>query len=150
MGSDGGIFVANDPLNVSRTYYTDLTAGLGIRQFYKIGISQTDPVIVSGGSQDNGTSVYRADGVWYDWLGADGTESFVDHSDSNILYGTSQRWKVIQIIYDQGASYQLDRPWIFWMMLTEMVLLTAAGSLPFEQDPSEAATLYTLGIPSNI
>ncbi|MFB1039421.1 MAG: hypothetical protein QMC35_03090, partial [Polaribacter sp.] len=46
VGSDGGIFVANDPLNVSSAYYTDLSAGLGIRQFYKIGISQTDPVIV--------------------------------------------------------------------------------------------------------
>ena len=90
VGSDGGIFVANDPLNVSSTYYTDLSAGLGIRQFYKIGISQTNPVIVTGGSQDNGTSVYRADGIWYDWLGADGMETFIDHSDPNILYGTSQ------------------------------------------------------------
>ena len=86
------------------TYYTDLTAGLGIRQFYKIGISQTDPVIVSGGSQDNGTSVYRADGIWYDWLGADGMESFVDHSDSNTMYGTSQNGTLYKS-YDQGASY---------------------------------------------
>lgn len=90
IGSDGGIFVANEPLNVSSTYYTDLTSGLGIRQFYKIGISQTNPVIVTGGSQDNGTSVYRADKTWADWLGADGMETFVDHSNSNILYGTSQ------------------------------------------------------------
>ena len=80
IGSDGGIFVANNPLTVNSTYYTDLTPGLGIRQFYRIGTSQTNPVIVSGGAQDNGTSVYRADKTWVDWLGADGIESFVDLS----------------------------------------------------------------------
>ena len=90
VGSDGGIFVADDPLNVSSSYYRDLTPGLGIRQFYRIGISQTDPVVVSGGSQDNGSSVLTSGGVWRDWLGADGMESFVDKNDSNILYGTSQ------------------------------------------------------------
>ena len=138
IGSDGGIFVANDPLNVSSTYYTDLTSGLGIRQFYKIGISQTDPVIVSGGAQDNGTSVYRADGVWYDWLGADGMETFIDHSNPNVLYGTSQNGTLYKST-NQGASRsrinfgdfdgdnETDGNWI----------------TPFEQDPNVSATLYS-------
>ena len=132
VGSDGGIFVANDPLNVSSTYYTDLTAGLGIRQFYKIGISQTTPVIVSGGSQDNGTSVYRADEKWADWLGADGMETFIDHSDTNIIYGTSQFGSLYKTV-NQGQSYfGLQRPedkegrWV----------------TPFEQDPLVSTTIY--------
>jgi hypothetical protein len=133
VGSDGGIFVANDPLNVSSTYYTDLSAGLGIRQFYKIGISQTDPVIVSGGSQDNGTSVYRADGIWYDWLGADGMETFIDHSDNNIIYGTSQTGVLYKSLNQGEAYFGLPSPedkrgnWV----------------TPFEQDPQVAATIYT-------
>jgi photosystem II stability/assembly factor-like uncharacterized protein len=133
VGSDGGIFVANDPLNVSSTYYTDLSSGLGIRQFYKIGISQTDPVIVSGGSQDNGTSLYRADGNWIDWLGADGMETFVDHSDANIIYGTSQLGHLYKTV-NQGQNYSgLQRPedkegsWV----------------TPFEQDPQVSTTIYT-------
>ena len=133
VGSDGGIFVANDPLNVSSIYYTDLTDGLGIRQFYKIGISQTNPVIVSGGSQDNGTSVYRADGIWYDWLGADGMETFIDHSNPNVMYGTSQNGSLYKST-DQGAtSFGLPSPddksgnWV----------------TPFEQDPNDANTVYT-------
>ena len=69
--SDGGIFVAENSTNVNSNYSRDLTTGMGIRQFYLMGISQTDPVIISAGSQDNGASIYRADGVWYDWLGAD-------------------------------------------------------------------------------
>ena len=133
VGSDGGIFVANDPLNVSSTYYTDLTAGLGIRQFYKIGISQTNPVIVSGGSQDNGTSVYRADGVWYDWLGADGMESFVDHSDSNILYGTSQFGSLYKST-NQGQSI---------IFLPSPDGKSGDWVTPFEQDPSDGNTIYT-------
>jgi len=133
VGSDGGIFVANDPLNVSSAYYTDLSDGLGIRQFYKIGISQTDPVIVSGGSQDNGTSLYRADGNWVDWLGADGMETFVDHSNNNIIYGTSQTGVLYKSL-NQGQTYfNLPSPedkrgnWV----------------TPFEQDPQVATTIYT-------
>ncbi|MDA0317163.1 MAG: YCF48-related protein [Bacteroidetes bacterium] len=131
VGSDGGIFVANDPLNVSSAYYTDLSSGLGIRQFYKIGISQTNPVIVSGGSQDNGTSLYRTDTQWYDWLGADGMETFVDHSDSNILYGTSQLGSLYKST-NQGDSYQgigfgQSGNWV----------------TPFEQDPIALNTIYT-------
>ena len=133
VGSDGGIFAANDPLNVSSTYYTDLSAGLGIRQFYKIGISQTDPVIVSGGSQDNGTSAYRADGIWYDWLGADGMETFIDHSNPNILYGTSQYGSLYKSL-NQGQNY-------FGLPSPE----DKEGSwvTPFEQDPQVATTIYT-------
>jgi photosystem II stability/assembly factor-like uncharacterized protein len=133
VGSDGGIFVANDPLNVSSAYYTDLSAGLGIRQFYKIGISQTDPVIVSGGSQDNGTSVYRADGIWYDWLGADGMETFIDHSDNNIIYGTSQTGVLYKSLNQGQAYFNLPSPedkignWV----------------TPFEQDSQVATTIYT-------
>ena len=133
VGSDGGIFVANDPLNVSSNYYTDLTDGLGIRQFYKIGISQTDPVIVSGGSQDNGTSVYRADGIWYDWLGADGMETFIDHSNSNTMYGTSQNGSLYKS-FDQGATRSgLPSP------------DDKSGSwvTPFEQDPNDFNTIYS-------
>lgn len=133
IGSDGGIFVANEPLNVSSTYYTDLTSGLGIRQFYKIGISQTNPVIVTGGSQDNGTSVYRADKTWADWLGADGMETFVDHSNSNILYGTSQFGSLYKSLNQGLTRFDLLKPdgksgeWI----------------TPFEQDPADSNTVYT-------
>ena len=133
IGSDGGIFVANEPLNVSSTYYTDLTSGLGIRQFYKIGISQTNPVIVTGGSQENGTSVYRADKTWADWLGADGMETFVDHSNSNILYGTSQFGSLYKSLNQGLTRFDLLKPdgksgeWI----------------TPFEQDPTDSNTVYT-------
>ena len=133
VGSDGGVFVADNPLNVSSSYYRDLTPGLGIRQFYKIGISQTDPVVVSGGSQDNGTSVLGSDGIWKDWLGADGMETFVDKNDSNILYGTIYNG-ILYKSFTEGVSRNgIDSPegksgnWI----------------TPFEQDPILQNVIYT-------
>lgn len=101
--SDGGIFVSEDPTNVSKDYYKDLTPGLGIRQFYLMGISQTNPVVVSAGAQDNGSSVLRSDGTWADWLGADGFESIVDVNDSNILYGTIYNGNMYKST-DQGTT----------------------------------------------
>lgn len=120
--TDGGIFICEDSKVVNSNYYRDLTTGMGIRQFYLMGISQTDPVIISAGSQDNGTSIYRQDGNWYDWLGADGFESFVDVNNSNVVYGTIYNGTMYKST-NQGSSYSpLPRP-------------EATGWVtPFEQD----------------
>lgn len=132
-GTDGGIFVADDPLNVTSSYYRDLTPGLAIRQFYKIGISQTDPVVVSGGSQDNGTSVLGSDGIWRDWLGADGMESFVDKNNSNLLYGTSQGGTLYK-----STSGGNGRNWI-----PSPENKSGNWITPFEQDPILTNVIYT-------
>lgn len=136
VGTDGGIYIADNPTTVNSNYYRDLTPGMGIRQFYKIGISQTDPVIVTGGSQDNGSSVLGADGNWTDWFGADGMEGFVDKTNSQILYGTTQYGSFIKsynggvnISYvsqpdDKGGDYNWN--WV----------------VPFEQDPIDQDVIY--------
>jgi len=133
VGTDGGVFVAQNPLVVNSNYYTDLSVGLGVKQFYKIGVSQTNPEVISGGAQDNGTSVYNSSGNWKDWLGADGMESFVDNNNNNILYGTSQNGSLYKS-NNQGNSYfGLNSPedkegnWV----------------TPFEQDPITQNTIYS-------
>ncbi|WP_299278635.1 T9SS type A sorting domain-containing protein [uncultured Psychroserpens sp.] len=135
-GTDGGCFVANDTGNLNSNYYTDLTTGIGIRQFYKIGISQTDPVVVTGGAQDNGSSVMDVNGNWTDWLGADGMESFIDKNNSQIMYGTSQFGtfyktlnggaNLVGISQPDGKGGQNNWNWI----------------VPFEQDPIDADVIY--------
>lgn len=101
--TDGGIYICENSATVTKDYYRDLTTGLGIKQFYFLGVSQTDPVIISAGAQDNGSSVYRSDGTWADWLGADGFESLVDVNDSNTLYGSTQQGGMYKSI-DQGTT----------------------------------------------
>ena len=129
-GTDGGIFKATNTTDLNTNYYEDLTAGLGIRQFYKIGITQTADVVVTGGSQDNGSSFYTAAEGWKDWIGADGMEGFVDKDDSDVMYG------MIQF----GGMYRTDNA------ASSIIGLSSPGSggwvTPFEQDPAVTNTIY--------
>ncbi len=130
--TDGGIFKAENTGTISANYFEDLTFGLGIRQFYKIGISQEADVKVSGGAQDNGTSVYTEAAGWRDWLGADGMESFVDKTNSNVLYGTSQF----------GSLYRSSNGGASYVGLNEPGSGSGNWVTPFEQDPTVDNTIY--------
>lgn len=134
LGTDGGVYISeNTNATVDADYFTDISSGLGIRQFYRIGISQTSPVVVTGGAHDNGTSVLRGSSpIWYDWLGADGMESFVDWSNPNHLYGTSQF----------GTMYQSYNGGLTYSEMTSPDGKRGSWLTPFEQDPVEANTIY--------
>jgi PKD repeat protein len=84
-GSDGGIYQSTN----SGNDFTDLSDGLQIGQFYRIGGSQNDVNTISGGLQDNGGYVLKA-GVWKNYYGADGMEAGVDRNNSNIIFGMIQ------------------------------------------------------------
>ncbi len=129
--TDGGIFKAENTGTINASYYEDLTTGLSIRQFYKIGVSQTPDVIVSGGSQDNGTSFYTSATGWKDWLGADGMESFIDKDNSSNFFGTSQFGALYRSSNGGNTYFNLNTP-------------PGSGNwvTPFEQDPLLANTIY--------
>lgn len=134
VGSDGGIFKATDTQNLSPDYYEDITTGMGIRQFYKIGVSQTPEVRVTGGSQDNGSSFYdTTTDAWIDWVGADGMEGFVDKDDPDIMYAMIQFGGMYRT--ENGGSSLINIP------------SPEGGSgnwvSPFEQDPSVTNTVYS-------
>ena len=132
-GTDGGIFKAPNTTEISADYYTDLSTGLGIRQWYKIGVSQTSDVVVTGGSQDNGSSFYSAvTGQWIDWIGADGMEGFVDKDNPELLYG------MIQF----GGMYRTENAGATLLNLPEPGSGSGAWVSPFEQDPSVQNTIY--------
>ena len=134
VGSDGGIFVADKTRDVSTEYYRDLTFGMGVRAFYRLGVSQTDPVVITAGSQDNGTSTYTESRGWTDWLGADGMEGFVAKDNTEIIYGTTQGGGLSRSL-NQGRSLRgdIDNPddksgnWV----------------TPFEKDPIDGNVIYS-------
>jgi len=132
VGTDGGIFKAVDTANLNSNYYTDLTTGIGIRQFYKIGISQSPDVIVTGGSQDNGSSFYSQAEGWKDWIGADGMEGFVDKSDLDIMYG------MIQF----GQMYRTEDGGQSLIGISEPGVGSGEWVTPFEQHPVLTNTIY--------
>lgn len=130
--TDGGIFKAENTGTINADYFEDMTTGLSIRQFYKIGIAQTEDLLVSGGSQDNGTSFYTEASGWKDWLGADGMETFIDKDNTDIFYGTTQFGNLYRSVNGGNSYYNLPSPrgksgnWV----------------TPFEQDPILPNTVY--------
>jgi len=126
--NDGGIYFSSD----GAASFTDITAGLGIRDFYRIDVSATVQDWVQGGSQDNGTSVLRSDGNWYEWRGADGGSVLIDHSDHNYMWAT-QNGGTLEITTDGGNSVAND-----------IFPGTKDGSFffPVFQHPTIASTIY--------
>src|SRR6266487_2591488 len=68
-GDDGGIYRLNDPTVVS---WANLNGDLNTIQFQGIGLHPTNPNIVIGGSQDNGTELYTGALLWTETDGGDG------------------------------------------------------------------------------
>lgn len=84
-GSDGGIYVSDN----SGANFTDLTAGVQISQFYKIAVSKQSAAKMVGGLQDNGGHAYSG-GQWKNYYGADGMDTAIDPTNSNLYYGFIQ------------------------------------------------------------
>ncbi|HRP01991.1 MAG TPA: GEVED domain-containing protein, partial [Candidatus Kapabacteria bacterium] len=82
-GNDGGIYRSTN----SGTSWSWLGSGLKITQFYKLGVSKTNPSIVISGAQDNGTKLLKSDASWVDVIGGDGMECAIDPTNSNVMYG---------------------------------------------------------------
>jgi photosystem II stability/assembly factor-like uncharacterized protein len=126
-GTDGGIYYSTNEADS----WTDITPGLGIRQFYRIGAAQTEIDRVSGGSQDNGTAVLR-NGNWYDWLGADGMETFIAWDNDDIVYGTSQNGSLYKSINGGNSRTSIVTPGVNGNWVT-----------PFEQAVGQPNLIYT-------
>lgn len=84
-GSDGGIFKSVD----TSGNFADLSAGLNIAQFYRIGGSEQVPHKVVGGTQDNGTNIIENNAAHH-IRGADGMEALISPHDSLVIYSSSQ------------------------------------------------------------
>jgi photosystem II stability/assembly factor-like uncharacterized protein len=98
--SDGGVFKSMDKAD----NWTNISTGLGIRQFYRIACSPTDANVITGGAQDNGSVTRKPAGNWVDWLGADGMEGLVSPTNANNLWGTSQNGSIYRST-NGGNSY---------------------------------------------
>lgn len=85
IGTDGYMCSSTDNGNV----WTRRNDGTGVREFYRLGISQSDPHLTMAGSQDNGTSIYNISG-WLEWNGGDGMEAIVHTLNNNWMIGSWQ------------------------------------------------------------
>lgn len=87
FANDGGMYETPDiSVALNSVGWQELNNSLTITQFYGIGVSPDGTVV--GGTQDNGTLVYKNDSEnWTATFGGDGGFSAADPTDSNYLYG---------------------------------------------------------------
>ena len=98
-GSDGGVYVSQN----NGTSFTDITATAQISQFYKIAVSKQTASKMVGGLQDNGGHAYSG-GQWKNYYGADGMDTAVDPTNSNLFYGFIQFGGSLYISNNAGNS----------------------------------------------
>lgn len=88
--NDGGVDTVQDIyLAGNNVGWQDLNNGLSVTQFYGIAVAPDGTVV--GGTQDNGTLIYKGDSEgWTATYGGDGGFSAADPTDSDYIYGGTQ------------------------------------------------------------
>jgi photosystem II stability/assembly factor-like uncharacterized protein len=84
-GDDGGIYRLDVPIG-SPVVWSNLNGNLETIQFQGIGLHPTDPNAAIGGSQDNGTEVFRGSVFWVRTEGGDGGFAKFSQTNGNIAY----------------------------------------------------------------
>jgi len=84
VANDGGIFKSSD----NGQTYTSSTFPIAITQFYGIGVDQTQPDVIYGGTQDNGTMTGSTGVDWDGLIGGDGTYTLVDPKNPDRIFGS--------------------------------------------------------------
>ena len=93
LGTDGGLFLSYD----GGLTFRSANGGLQTTQFYNgFSVSATDSLFVMGGLQDNSTVINRGDGVWQRAVGGDGSWTAINQSNDNVIYGSSQRLRILR------------------------------------------------------
>jgi len=88
--------------------WTDISDGLEISQFYRLGLSKSNSNILVSGAQDNGTERLSSSG-WDAIRGADGMECIIDPFDPDIIYSSSQ-YGNIKVTYNGGNNWNNMKP----------------------------------------
>jgi len=131
-GNDGGIYYSKD----GGASWTDITGGMQIGQIYRIGNAWTNPEIVIGGFQDNGSQVDSA-GTWLapDVIGGDGMQCLVDYVNPSIKYSS----------YAEGViSRATDPAWKNVVTISENIPGKHKGAwvTPFILHPKDPKIIY--------
>ncbi len=99
-GTDGGVYISKDHAGS----WSDISTGLEITQFYRIGAPAGNSNIIYGGAQDNGINKWTAPNTTMEHqLGGDGMECVVDYTDENTVYAFDQRGQALSVTHNGGS-----------------------------------------------
>ncbi|MEO1259132.1 MAG: T9SS type A sorting domain-containing protein [Bacteroidota bacterium] len=128
--NDGGVYT----VNVNNNQFTNLSNGLIITQFYDIAVSQSNPLVMSGGSQDNGNVFLETTGWERAAPTADGMIQAIDPTDENVRYNAIQNGVIYRFINGNRQNISDNIP--------GNVNGTGEWITPFVLDPSEPSHIY--------
>ena len=138
VGNDGGIYRSRS--GGSAGSWESLNTDIAITQFYAgIGLHPTDPSIVLGGTQDNGTLRYGGSPSWQYLMGGDGGFTAIDFQNPRFAYAETQ-WTPNSGFSgprrsDDGGAFELKT---IGIDLSDRALFIP----PLVMDPSDPTVLY--------
>ncbi|OFY64485.1 MAG: hypothetical protein A3H98_10270 [Bacteroidetes bacterium RIFCSPLOWO2_02_FULL_36_8] len=123
-GCDGGVFYSS-----GGNGWEMRSDGMQITQYYRIAQSSTNPRMIMGGAQDNGTSMLL-NNEWIKVMGADGMDCQIDFMDDKHIYASWQNGN-FSASDDYGETFRPISP-------------SGGGAwvTPIELNPVKPSTIY--------
>ncbi len=107
LGNDGGVWKSTD----GGTHWTNRNHDLGVTQFYTLALHPTDPNVLLGGNQDNGTLRYSGSSGWPQIVSGDGGPCLVDPHDPAIWYTTYVNMSDLYKFRNGNYVGEITGPW---------------------------------------
>jgi photosystem II stability/assembly factor-like uncharacterized protein len=142
-GSDGGIARSGD---LGKTWGI-LNKDLSVTQFYTFAVHPTNPNIMLGGTQDNGTPMLRGDQInlWRDITSGDGWQTFFDYTDPTRIYVARQQLSAFRYVIDYATGRVTESEEIGYTDgsngITQRDAQKAAFFAPYELSPNSPNVL---------
>ena len=92
------------------TIWENISDGMQITSFYRLGLSDNNPGYLIAGAQDNST-FYLNNNNWINIIGGDGMECFIHPNQGSTIWGSSQYGRLSRS-YDGGQNidYNITSP----------------------------------------
>ena len=127
VGTDGLISKSTD----NGVTWEGIGQGIGVRENYRLGVSQSNHYRSISGSQDNGTSIKVKD-TWIEFYGADGMEGIIHPLNDSWMIGSTQNGGR-RVTYNTGKTNQSGNP---------SGSENGAWIAPIAYDPNNHMTVY--------
>ena len=117
------------------TVWEDVSGGMQITSFYRLGINPNNESLLIAGSQDNSTFIKTGDS-WINGVLGDGMESILHPEDASIMYASSQFGSLFRS-GDGGLNFSSN--------LTSNIRVqeTGAWTTPVSLHPKDPTTIFT-------
>ncbi|MBT8143322.1 MAG: hypothetical protein KJO55_01400, partial [Gammaproteobacteria bacterium] len=141
VGTDGGVYRSSDR-GLPGTW-SFASGGMAVTEFYDLADAESQPGLIIGGTQDNGTAMITPDAedkfAWEHIRGGDGGTVEIDPLDPDIMYTIFQYAYLLNRTTDGGDSVGVD--------IGLPVAKDTCFNFPFELDPANPSTVVAACVP---